>query len=239
VHHFPRTDASIWSPLCNAIQGMASGAMSKASERAETTKGAQKRQAILHAARQCFEQYGFSKTTMEDIAKACRITKSSLFYYYDSKDALFYYSFTKVWEDALVSLIEKVRAASPLETRIQDYIRASAGYYAQTVETFRTPVSVLVENEDHFARIFQPTVQAQIVGFYEEVLNDGRAAGLFHNEDNARLARLIGRISRSFRADAFAQAHRQGQAQVDFDILADDTCHIVSLLLAGIQHPDI
>lgn len=43
---------------------------------------------ILHAQR-LFEKYGIEKTTMEDIAKACGKGKSTLYYYYKSKNEIF------------------------------------------------------------------------------------------------------------------------------------------------------
>jgi len=209
--------------------------MSETGERAKTKKGEQKRQAILQAARRCFEQFGYAKTTMDDIAKACAITKSSLFYYYDSKESLFYYSFTKIWEDALKGLIEEARSHSPLDTRIQDYIRASAGYYAEVVAKFGTSVSVLVETEEHFADILQPQVHTPIVNFFKDVLDEGCREGRLHIPDTTRIAELIGRIECSFRADAFLRSLRQDIPKVDFDQLADDTCDVVTYLLAGLS----
>lgn len=211
--------------------------MIKSKDRAKTSKGEQKRQAILQAARRCFEQFGYAKTTMDDIAKACQITKSSLFYYYDSKENLFYFSFTKVWEDSLVALIEEARAQAPVETRIQNYIRKSAKYYGEVVEQFRTPVSVLIETEGQFSNIFQPHVHDLIVGFFCQVLDEGCASGLFSHSsaDNSRLGELIGKIERSFRADAFSQAHLEGCSQIDFEALSDDICEVVTAFLESLK----
>lgn len=213
--------------------------MSGTGERAKTKKGEQTRQVILRAARRCFEQFGYAKTTMDDIAKACPITKSSLFYYYDSKESLFYYSFTKIWEDALKELIEQARVHSPPDTRIQDYIRASAEYYAEVVAKFGTSVSVLVETEEHFADILQPQVHAPIISFFKDVLDEGCQEGRLYIPDTKRVAELIGRIERSFRADAFLYSLRQDIPKVDFDQLADDTCDVVTHLLAGLSKPNI
>lgn len=47
------------------------------------------REGIINAAREVFARYGFRKTTMDDIAKAARKGKSSLYHYFESKDDVF------------------------------------------------------------------------------------------------------------------------------------------------------
>ena len=47
------------------------------------------RKKIIKTAGQIFSRYGFKKTTMEEIAKALKIGKSSIYYYYQSKEEIF------------------------------------------------------------------------------------------------------------------------------------------------------
>jgi AcrR family transcriptional regulator len=47
------------------------------------------RENILKIARDIFSKYGFKKTTLDDIASAVRKGKSSLYYYFESKEDLF------------------------------------------------------------------------------------------------------------------------------------------------------
>jgi AcrR family transcriptional regulator len=44
---------------------------------------------IVQVARKIFTRYGFRKTTMEEIASASRMGKSSIYYYYPSKEDIF------------------------------------------------------------------------------------------------------------------------------------------------------
>lgn len=48
-----------------------------------------KKEKIIIAARNVFKNYGYKKTTMNDIAKAAGKGKSSIYYYFESKDAIF------------------------------------------------------------------------------------------------------------------------------------------------------
>ena len=49
-----------------------------------------RRDAILAAAKKVFAKKGFHATTMADIAKAARLSYGSVYWYFDSKDALFH-----------------------------------------------------------------------------------------------------------------------------------------------------
>jgi AcrR family transcriptional regulator len=44
---------------------------------------------IISTAGQIFSKYGFKKTTMEEIASAVKMGKSSIYYYYNSKEEIF------------------------------------------------------------------------------------------------------------------------------------------------------
>jgi AcrR family transcriptional regulator len=47
------------------------------------------RRKVIISAGQIFSRYGFKKTTMEEIAKALKMGKSSIYYYFESKEEIF------------------------------------------------------------------------------------------------------------------------------------------------------
>jgi len=50
----------------------------------------QKRRQILTTAAQVFAETGFDRTSMNQLSKACHISKANIYHYYDSKDAILY-----------------------------------------------------------------------------------------------------------------------------------------------------
>ena len=168
---------------------------------------------------------------MDDIARAGGIKKSSLFYYYETKEVLFYESFSRTWEQHIVELIESAHRNSPVATRIQDYIRASVLYYGSVVQQFGASPSVLLQTEEEFETIFQPQVEGLILDFYDSVLKEGLETGVFVAIDTERAVDLIGRIERTFRFDAFKRAVTDEMHEVDFERLADDTVFVVEKLI--------
>lgn len=79
-------------------------------------------QIILEVSKDIFTRYGFQKTSMEMIAKACGKAKSSIYYYYKSKEEIF----EAVVEHEVVAvkneLSEKVRLADTTRNKLKVYI---------------------------------------------------------------------------------------------------------------------
>lgn len=79
-------------------------------------------QIILEVSKDIFTRYGFQKTSMEMIAKACGKAKSSIYYYYKSKEDIF----EAVVEHEVVAvkneLSEKVRLADTTRNKLKVYI---------------------------------------------------------------------------------------------------------------------
>ena len=80
------------------------------------------RENILKIAREIFSKYGFKKTTLDDIANAVRKGKSSLYYYFKSKEDLFQAVIMKE-VDILAHELEIVinRNTDPVD-KLRDYI---------------------------------------------------------------------------------------------------------------------
>ncbi|MGC4056800.1 MAG: TetR/AcrR family transcriptional regulator [Chitinophagaceae bacterium] len=72
------------------------------------TKDEMTKTAIIDAAKVLFQQYGLAKTTMEDIAKAIGKGKSSLYYYYDTKEEIFQSVVDKEKEEIERDIIDAV-----------------------------------------------------------------------------------------------------------------------------------
>ena len=80
------------------------------------------RDAILEIAQEIFSKFGYKKTTLDDIANAVRKGKSSLYYYFSSKEDLFQAVIMKEVE-ILKYALEKVvfRSLDP-EEKLREYI---------------------------------------------------------------------------------------------------------------------
>lgn len=86
------------------------------------TKRDLNRENILKIAQDIFSKYGYKKTTLDDIANAVRKGKSSLYYYFKSKEDLFQAVIMKE-VDLLAKELDKVinRNTEPID-KLRDYM---------------------------------------------------------------------------------------------------------------------
>ena len=109
------------------------------------------RETILQIAQEIFSKFGYKKTTLDDIANAVRKGKSSLYYYFNSKEDLFQAVIMKE-VDILAHELEIVinRNTDPVD-KLRDYIltklatfRSLANFY-HAIENDVTAVGFIEE----------------------------------------------------------------------------------------------
>lgn len=86
------------------------------------TKKDANREAILDIAQEIFSKYGYKKTTLDDIANAVRKGKSSLYYYFNSKEDLFQAVIYKEVEILKIALEKVVFRSMDAEEKLRGYI---------------------------------------------------------------------------------------------------------------------
>jgi AcrR family transcriptional regulator len=76
---------------------------------------------ILQAAKKLFATYGLAKITMEDIAKAIRKTRGSIYYYYKSKEEIVYAVIDLEIKEVRSAMEEAVSQASGTHEKISAF----------------------------------------------------------------------------------------------------------------------
>jgi AcrR family transcriptional regulator len=110
------------------------------------------REAILEIAQDIFSKFGYKKTTLDDIANAVRKGKSSLYYYFSSKEDLFQAVIIKEVEILKRSLEKVVFRSLDPEEKLREYILTK-------LRTYRSLANLYNALENDVAAI----------GFIEEV----------------------------------------------------------------------
>ncbi|MEO8171906.1 MAG: TetR/AcrR family transcriptional regulator [Sediminibacterium sp.] len=76
---------------------------------------------ILKEAQKLFQQFGVKKTTMEDIAKAMGKGKSTLYYYYSSKEEIFDAVILKEMDEVFNRVKQAVEKATSAEEKLKAF----------------------------------------------------------------------------------------------------------------------
>ncbi|HEX9683065.1 MAG TPA: TetR/AcrR family transcriptional regulator [Acidimicrobiales bacterium] len=123
---------------------------------------AARRVQILDAAKSVFATSGFHDTTVADVAGAAGLSYGSIYWYFDSKDALFH----AVLETEAARLAEAVVEALDLEPTVEDPLRPFTEAVRVTLDhfeddpdsarlLFRDAVALGGEFEAHVGRIYE------------------------------------------------------------------------------------
>lgn len=106
-------------------------------------------QAIIDAAKKLIQQYGLNKTTMEDISKAAGKGKSTLYYYFKSKEEIF----DEVIKQEMDDFFGQVKKAVDKEIDAHDKLKT---YIVVKIKTLKNKISLYrfaIEHDPHILNI--------------------------------------------------------------------------------------
>ena len=133
---------------------------------------------IVGIARRIFTRYGFRKTTMEEIASASQMGKSSIYYYFKSKEEIFRavveFEATMLKEQ-LSRIISKYN--SPPE-RLKAYILFRL-HHVKTLENFYAALNEETLSYMGFILDIRRNFEAEEQELVSKILEDGMEQGVF------------------------------------------------------------
>ena len=147
------------------------------------------RDQIVEAARLIFSRFGFKKTTMDDIALGVGKGKSSIYYYFTSKDQVFQAVVEKeitVLRSELLKVIES--ETNPVE-KIQNYVTVRMTKFGEMTNFYQAIKNELIGQMDYINKIRKSYDEDEIT-LVERILVEGINSEVFNIEDS-RLAAIV------------------------------------------------
>ena len=155
---------------------------------AETKK--QRRLEILKEARILFARYGLKKTSMDDIAKAVGLVKTSLYYYFKSKEELFQAVIRHEGQIMINRLKQEVDRYKSPQRKLRAYVITKLEYFKELV------------NLDNLIRISTqeplPLIEKERQNFFKEekalvkdILEEGSRKNVFKVLNPELIAMII------------------------------------------------
>ena len=138
---------------------------------------------IIEVARNVFSQYGYKKTTMDDIAEGARKGKSSIYYYFKSKEEIYEAvvdTESNMLFDNILSQIEKPVPASEkfrlyVLTRLNK-IRELTNFYTVMKSESLHQLDFIVELRNKYHK--------REIGILQNILNEGVKSREFSIQDS-------------------------------------------------------
>lgn len=180
-------------------------------ERKLTSRGRDRRSAIIATATRLFAQQGYHPTSVQDIVDALGVGKGVFYWYFPSKDELLKEILRASLFDLRTTQEKAIgETANPLE-RLERGIRASVGWYAVNQDLLR--VTLFCFTEQQFALALLKGRRISIADTAQHV-SDAAEQGLIEPCDPTLVAiAIIGVIDELGRSIAFGGQHHSDELE--------------------------
>lgn len=191
-----------------------------------------KKTLIQNAAIKLFVQFGFAKTTLDDIAESVGMKKASLYYYYNSKEELFRDVVGTVTGKFLEQLENEVANEKNVKSKLTKFITLHLDYFEQMMNLHNVSISASLEFKpliDQFYKEFY----AKRLNIISKIINNGVENGELKDCDTEKVSCTIFSVFESLGMLALQRSKLRGE--VDFKKLEDDQIFLINILIDGLK----
>jgi AcrR family transcriptional regulator len=182
-----------------------------------------RRSEILAAATKVFGNKGFEATRMEDIAKAARLAKGTLYLYFNSKDAIYQATVRQALIELAALTEEQVQKESTLAGKIAAFIRVRVAFWDEQQSLYGVILSLSREGQYRKRSIGW---QRETVLYLQEIFAEGAKAGEIPQQDFLGAAWAI---MDTIRGSSERRIYTEGRST------EDDTKFLTEFLLRALQ----
>lgn len=127
---------------------------------------------ILEAAKRVFQKWGINKTTMEDIAHEAGKGKSTLYYYYQSKEEIFDAVVLDQFDEIILKVVKLSSAASTAKEKLCRYIVGFIKETSNRVSAYTIVHEELKRNRNFLTKL-RDMLQSKEEKYIQEILKFG------------------------------------------------------------------
>jgi AcrR family transcriptional regulator len=189
----------------------------------KTSKDEAARTEVLDAARAVFQKWGLHKTTMEDIARQARKGKSTLYYYYKSKDEIIDTLITIEVGALLKRAKERVEHEADAKDRLRNYVVASLAEMKNAASIYTTVLQE-VRGDPRLVRKIRSGFEQEEIRYIRGILSLGVQQNHYafkndHEQDTA--AQVILEIIRALEFYLFLENYNSEHVDMAAKLIAD------------------
>lgn len=150
----------------------------------------EQRETIIDAATSLFSRFGLEKTTMEDIARAAKKGKSSLYYYFKSKEHVFAEVIRKEIAGLKATIIEEIEKEDDPYERFRKFVGTRLSYLNEKADQYTSVKDEYLKNYE-FIENLTSDYSSWEIATVKDMLEYGRGRGLFIVTDLNNTSRAI------------------------------------------------
>ncbi len=193
-----------------------------------------KKDLILNTARLLLARQGFAKTTLDDIANALGMKKSSLYYYYTNKDALLDDVMKREQENYFSAVLKSVEQSDSAIDKIINFEKTKFGYLQESLKFHDMNAGIMLELKGKMFRHIQSIHQAES-DIIDKILQEGARRNEIKKCNTKKVAKLILTFSEALRHREFYFASFSVDKTIDFNKVTDEMIFAVKLIFDGLK----
>ncbi len=197
----------------------------------------QKKEEIKNAGIKMFAAYGYYKTTLEDIAGVMGMKKNSLYYYFESKDALFKEIIESEMqlhlEQQNIILSKKISAEEKTIEIVKNFIsfiRDRSVKFTIKIKSYLEIVKIINN--------FRADFDNSECNILRRVLDEGIKNGEFGKINSKQLADDIKMTVESIVNNNYIISNAEFVHEINFDPISKSILRIIKILIEGIKTQD-
>lgn len=193
-----------------------------------------KKELILDVTKKLIVLYGYGKTTLDDIASAIGMKKSSLYYYYKNKEDIMYEVMMKEKRTYLKVIKEALEIDGSSYNKIINYIRIKENYLKKSFSPFDLTINQFIEIKRGVKEIFK-NIECSEKQLVADVISNGIKTNELKKCSKDKVAEAFINISEAIRVKELYNSETQRMSEVDFEIVLKQTEEIINLMFDGLK----
>ena len=151
---------------------------------------AEQKAIIVASAAKLFARFGLEKTTMEDIAKAAKKGKSSLYYYFKSKEQVFAEVIKHEIAGLQKTILEAVEQENDPSGKLRKFVGTRLDYLSEKADQYTTVKEEYLKHYAFIQKLTEDYSQWEL-SVIKKIIQVGIAQGLFEVSDLDTTAKAI------------------------------------------------
>jgi AcrR family transcriptional regulator len=149
-----------------------------------------KKEKIISAATNLFSRFGLEKTTMEDIAKAAKKGKSSLYYYFKSKEEVFAEVIKKEIAGLKTAIIKAIEKEDDPYNKFRKFVYARLNYLNEKADQYTNVKDEYLKHYEFVENLTEDYSNWEI-STIKKIVEYGRDKGLFEVTDMDSISQAL------------------------------------------------
>lgn len=154
-------------------------------------------EAILTAARRMFARHGLKKTSLDELARAARVAKGTIYKYFENKDQIYLGVLKRESEEILRNVLSATENVAAPEEKLVTFVRVKFRYMRQAINILNLDKEG-IEKYPPAAEDIRDEYFDKEVKIIDSILRQGAEKGIFRLGDFFLTAKAIGYALRGF-----------------------------------------